>query len=122
MCSKNQESARTKGEQLDVGKEQQDKFGQSWKKEGEVTRDEVRETGKWISNRTLLWRFAFYSKCDGKAASQVVLVVMNPPANAGDLRDVGLILGKEDPLEEAPETHSSSLAWRIPWTEEPSWL
>ena len=29
MCSKNQESARTKGEQLDVGKEQQDKFGQS---------------------------------------------------------------------------------------------
>ena len=54
MCSKNQESARTKGEQLDMGKEQQDsQFGQSGKKEGEVTRDEVRETGKWISNRTL---------------------------------------------------------------------
>ena len=29
-------------------------------------------------------------------------------------------LGWEDPLEEAKATHSSILAWRIPWTEEPS--
>ena len=28
-------------------------------------------------------------------------------------------LGQEDPLEEDMETHSSILAWRIPWTEEP---
>ena len=27
-------------------------------------------------------------------------------------------LGQEDPLEEGMATHSSSLAWRIPWTEE----
>ena len=27
--------------------------------------------------------------------------------------------GREDPLEEAMATHSSILAWRIPWTEEP---
>ena len=26
--------------------------------------------------------------------------------------------GQEDPLEEAKATHSSILAWRIPWTEE----
>ena len=26
-------------------------------------------------------------------------------------------LGEEDPLEEGMETHSSILAWRIPWTE-----
>ena len=31
---------------------------------------------------------------------QVVLVVKNPPANAGDIRDTGLILGWEDPLKE----------------------
>ena len=31
-------------------------------------------------------------------------------------------LGWEDPLEEAMETHSSILAWRIPWTEEPGGL
>ena len=28
-------------------------------------------------------------------------------------------LGWEDPLEEGMATHSSILAWRIPWTEEP---
>ena len=28
-------------------------------------------------------------------------------------------LGQEDPLKEEMATHSSSLAWRIPWTEEP---
>ena len=30
-----------------------------------------------------------------------------------------LSLGWEDPLEEGMATHSSILAWRIPWTEEP---
>ena len=30
--------------------------------------------------------------------------------------------GQEDPLEEGMETHSSILAWRIPWTEEPGGL
>ena len=49
-------------------------------------------------------------------ASQAVLVVKkNPPANAGDL-------SQEDPLEEEMATHSSILAWRIPWTEEPGGL
>ena len=28
-------------------------------------------------------------------------------------------LGQEEPLEEEMATHSSMLAWRIPWTEEP---
>ena len=31
-------------------------------------------------------------------------------------------LGREDPLEEDMATHSSVLAWRIPWTEEPGGL
>ena len=48
-------------------------------------------------------------------ASQVALVVKNMPASAGSIRDGGLIL----PLEEGMATHSSILAWRIPWTEEP---
>ena len=30
-------------------------------------------------------------------------------------------LGGEDPLEKEMATHSSVLAWRIPWTEEPGW-
>ena len=51
-------------------------------------------------------------------ASQVALAVKNPPVNAGDMRDVGLI-PREDPLEKGMATHSSILDWRIPWTEEP---
>ena len=31
-------------------------------------------------------------------------------------------LGWEDPLEKGMATHSSALAWRIPWTEEPGRL
>ena len=31
-------------------------------------------------------------------------------------------LGQEDPLEKEMETHSSILAWEIPWTEEPGGL
>ena len=56
------------------------------------------------------------------AVSQVVLVVKNMPANAGDIRDIVLIPGSEEPLEEEMITHSSILAWSIPWTEEPHGL
>ena len=55
-------------------------------------------------------------------ASQVGLVVKNPPASAGDVRDTGSLLGQEDPLEEGMATYSSILTWRIPWTEEPGRL
>ena len=55
-------------------------------------------------------------------ASQVALVVKNPPAKAGDLRDAGSIPGQEDLLEAGMATHSSIPAWRIPWTEEPGGL
>ena len=47
-------------------------------------------------------------------ASQVVLVVKNAPANAGDMRDEGSIPGLGRSLEESVATHSSILAWRIP--------
>ena len=55
-------------------------------------------------------------------ASQVELVVKNPPVNVEDIRDMGSITGSEDPLEEEMATHSSILSWRIPWTEEPGRL
>ena len=41
------------------------------------------------------------------------------PANAGDM---GLIPGLGRSLEKGMATHSSILAWRIPWTEEPGGL
>ena len=46
----------------------------------------------------------------------MLLVVKNPPANPGDVRVQSLSWG--DPLEDGMATHSSILAWRIPWTEE----
>ena len=57
----------------------------------------------------------------------VALVVKNPPASAGDIRDSGFdpwlrSLGQEDALEKGMATHSSILAWRIPGTEEPDRL
>ena len=52
-------------------------------------------------------------------ASQVALVVKSPLANAGEVRDAGSVSGSgRFPLEEGMATHSSILAWRIPWTEE----
>ena len=55
-------------------------------------------------------------------ASQLTIVVKNPPANAADIRDVGSIPGLEDSLEKEMATHSSILVWRSPWIEEPGGL
>ena len=52
----------------------------------------------------------------------MAIVVKNSPANAGNIRGVGSILAWEDPLEEGMATHSSILAWKIPWIEEPGGL
>ena len=41
---------------------------------------------------------------------------------AGDSGDMGSILDQKDTLMEGMATHSSILAWRIPWTEEPGGL
>ena len=49
-------------------------------------------------------------------ASLVAQLVKDLPA----MQEMGFdSLGWEDPLEEGMATHSSVLAWRIPWTEEP---
>ena len=56
------------------------------------------------------------------SASQVALVVKNPSANAGDVKEGIQSLGWEDPLEEEMAVHSSILALRIPRTEEPGEL
>ena len=52
-------------------------------------------------------------------ASQVAQLVENPPTMLEMQERRVRSLGWEDPLEEGMATHSSILAWRIPWTEEP---
>ena len=60
-----------------------------------------------------------YNLAHFKRASLVTQMVKNLPA----MQETGAqSLGWEDPLENEMETHSSILAWRIPWTEEPGGL
>ena len=49
-------------------------------------------------------------------------VVKNLPASAGDIGDLGLIPGSGRSSGGGMATHSSVLAWRIPWAEEPGGL
>ena len=49
-------------------------------------------------------------------------MVQTVKKSAGNGGDLGSIPGLEDPLEKRMATHSSILAWKIPWTEEPSGL
>ena len=54
-----------------------------------------------------------------KVASLVAQLIRNPPA----MQETPIrFLGWEGALEEGMATHSSILAWRIPWTEEPGGL
>ena len=77
---------------------------------------EILDTGR---RHILRGRGTRHLRADNRqsGASQVVLVVKNLPAKAGDTRDMGLIPGSGNPLEEGTATHSSILAWRITWTE-----
>ena len=75
---------------------------------------------------TMLHIFRFYTYIHThthththKGASLVAQMVNNPPA----MQEAWVqSLGQEDPLEKGMTTHSSILAWRIPWTEEPGGL
>ena len=55
----------------------------------------------------------FLSHCASSGASQVVLVVKNLLANAGDVRDVGFIPGLGRTPGGGHGTHSSILAWGV---------
>ena len=58
---------------------------------------------------------SLYDHC---GASQMVLVVKNLPVNAGQIRDTSSIPGLGRSPAKGTATHSSILAWRIPWTAE----
>ena len=68
---------------------------------------------------SLEWFNFGLSTCPGSPGGTVL---KNPPASAGDASDRGLIPGSGRSLEEKRAIHSSILAWKIPWTEEPGRL
>ena len=55
-------------------------------------------------------------------ASLMAQWVKNPPIMQETQEKQVQSLGQEDPLEKKMATHSSILAWEIPWTEEPGRL
>ena len=63
-------------------------------------------------------RDLLFISSDLSLASQVELVVKNPPANAGYIRDVGLIPGLGRSSGGGHGKATIILAWRIPWTKE----
>ena len=73
------------------------------------------DTSLSVLSSLLVIQFLHVFSVTYSGASQVALVVKNPPASAGDIRDTGSIpgLGRKDMV-----IHSSILAWRITWTEE----
>ena len=75
--------------------------------------------GLWQDEMKQLWFYALYVSYRG---SQVALVVKNLPANAGNPRDTGSIPGSGRSPGEEMATHSTIVAWKIPWTEEPGRL
>ena len=55
--------------------------------------------------------------------SRITHIVVQTVKNLPAMQETWvLFLDQEDPLEKGMETHSSILAWRIPWTEEPGRL
>ena len=74
---------------------------------------------QWLSKKTsgLDWTIVLIStSLCYLGASLVAQLVKNLPA----MQETWVwSLGWEDPMEKGMTTHSSSLAWRIPWTEEP---
>ena len=53
----------------------------------------------------------------------LLLKVAQMVKNLPPVQEIGVqSLGQEDPLDNGMATHSSILAWRIPWTEEPGGL
>ena len=66
--------------------------------------------------------FSFIDYNDIYGASQVLLVVKNPPANEGDAKDMGSISGLGRCPAVGYATRFSIPVWKIPWTEEPGGL
>ena len=85
----------------------------------------IKQGGCWLSPQERLeltpWS-DFVTSSHASWASQVALVVKNLPANTRAIRDKGLIPGSRRSPGGGPDSHSSTLAWRIPWTEQPGGL
>ena len=72
-----------------------------------------REMGGGSRGRGSMYTYSWF-----RASLVAQLVKRLPATQENQVR----FLGWEDPLEKEMATHSSILAWRTPWTEEPGWV
>ena len=62
-------------------------------------------------------------QCCKKKKKASIFLVAQTVKHLPTMRETRVLsLGREDPLEKEMATHSSILAWKIPWTEELGWL
>ena len=74
---------------------------------------------RWPSSRATIFLKVFLSPSKGNLGSLVAQIAENLPA----MKETKVqSLSQEAPLEKEMAAHSSILAWRIPWTEEPGRL
>ena len=73
----------------------------------------------FFKKKTTYFKYIFLKSVKKYGTSQVAQGVKNPSAMQETQKMWVRSLGGEDPLEKEMATHSSILAWRIPWTEEP---
>ena len=97
-------------------KEGEETGGRKERKQGRAEKEDKEEgktsEGKRKGGMIICQQWGFPIKPVGKESA----------CSAGDGGDRVRSLGWEDPLEKEMTTHSSNLAWRIPWTEEPGGL
>ena len=71
----------------------------------------------------LWWNTVLYLEFSGSYTTIRASLVAQTVKRLPTMRETRVrSLGREDPLEKAMATHSSTLAWKIPWTEEPGRL
>ena len=71
----------------------------------------------------MLWQAVLYHQCHLGSPLGVEILDLPLQSEKRQQRETWVqSLGWEDPLEKEMATHSSILAWRIPWTEEPGGL
>ena len=80
-----------------------------------LSHTQIKFYSKYLDN--VLWsrhlKFIITSMCGGFLIAQIVKTLP-------EMQEIQVwSLGQEDPLEKGMRTHSSILAWRIPWTEKP---
>ena len=76
--------------------------------------------GKSVNGRIseMTWQLIYLVKTEGTSSLVAQMV-----KNSSVMQETWVqSLGREDPLEKEMATHSSNLAWKIPWTEEPGRL